>query len=504
MRRSIIFVLCAVAALCVAARDRLYINDFNINPGETKQVEIQLDNDTAYTALQADIYLPEGLTIEQEDGEYVFELTSRKARNHTVTSVMLPNGALRFMITSQTLKEFSGNSGAVLTFNLSADDSFNGYKIIELRNIIANEANLAMHYLPNSSCYACQNGTTPPVEGANRLYINSFVINPGETKQIEILLDNVTAFTAIQADIRLPEGLTIEQEDGEFVFDLTPRKARNHIVTSVMLPNGAVRFMITSQTLKEFSGNSGAIVTFNVVADGTFQGVKKVYLENIIATEPDCTMHNLPSTYCYASSNDNVTPVDDKFYIEDFSVAAGSTKQVTINLNNAMPITALQADIYLPNGLTIEQDDGEYLFDLTSRKGSDHTISSNALANGAIRILIASPSLKVISGNTGALVTFNVIATDSFVGPKQLYIRNIVATDKDKNQYDFPDSFCTVNSSVTGDVNGDGVVTSVDITCLYNYLLNGDNTYIATSDVDGDGFISSVDITVIYNILLGN
>ena len=300
------------------------------------------------------------------------------------------------------------------------------------------------------------------------------------------------------------DGLTIEQEDGEFVFDLTPRKARNHILTSVMLPNGDVRFMITSQTLKEFSGNSGAIVTFNVVADGAFEGVKKVYLENVIATETNCTTHNLPSTYCYASSNGNVTPVDDKFYIEDFSIAAGSTKQVTINLNNAMPITALQADIYLPNGLTIEQDDGEYLFDLTSRKGSDHTISSNTLANGAIRILIASPSLKVISGNTGPLVTVNVIATDSFVGPKQLYIRNIVATDKDKNQYDFPDSFCTVNSSVSGDVNGDGVVTSVDITCLYNYLLNGANTYIATSDVDGDGFISSVDITVIYNILLGN
>lgn len=57
---------------------------------------------------------------------------------------------------------------------------------------------------------------------------------------------------------------------------------------------------------------------------------------------------------------------------------------------------------------------------------------------------------------------------------------------------------------IIGDVNCDGSVTTVDITCLYNYLLNGDDTYIATSDVDGDGFITTVDITVIYNILLGN
>ncbi len=59
-------------------------------------------------------------------------------------------------------------------------------------------------------------------------------------------------------------------------------------------------------------------------------------------------------------------------------------------------------------------------------------------------------------------------------------------------------------NQVYGDVNGDGEVTAVDITCLYNYLLTGDTTYLATSDVNGDGEITSVDITVIYNILLGN
>ena len=54
-----------------------------------------------------------------------------------------------------------------------------------------------------------------------------------------------------------------------------------------------------------------------------------------------------------------------------------------------------------------------------------------------------------------------------------------------------------------GDVNGDGAVTSADVTCLYNYLLSGDESYLATSDVDGDGYITVGDITSIYNILLG-
>ena len=58
--------------------------------------------------------------------------------------------------------------------------------------------------------------------------------------------------------------------------------------------------------------------------------------------------------------------------------------------------------------------------------------------------------------------------------------------------------------NIPGDVNGDGEVTTVDVTAIYNYLLNGDQTFIDTCDVNGDGFITSADITVIYNILLGN
>ena len=60
-----------------------------------------------------------------------------------------------------------------------------------------------------------------------------------------------------------------------------------------------------------------------------------------------------------------------------------------------------------------------------------------------------------------------------------------------------------VNANVRGDVDGDGTVTSADVTQLYNYFLNGDVTYVATCDVDGDGTITSYDITELYNILLG-
>ena len=57
--------------------------------------------------------------------------------------------------------------------------------------------------------------------------------------------------------------------------------------------------------------------------------------------------------------------------------------------------------------------------------------------------------------------------------------------------------------AIPGDVNGDGEVTSVDVTVLYSYLLTGDTEFLVNGDQNGDGEITSVDVTAVYNILLG-
>lgn len=152
MKKILLTTLCLMATLSATALSQLYINDFAISPGETKVVEIMLDNDTAFTALQADIYLPDGLTIEQENGDYLFSLTSRQGSDHTIASATLSSGAIRIYITSQDLNTFSGNSGALITFNITADNSFTGSKIIEIKNIMATDEDRVLHHFPNTAC----------------------------------------------------------------------------------------------------------------------------------------------------------------------------------------------------------------------------------------------------------------------------------------------------------------------------------------------------------------
>ena len=57
-------------------------------------------------------------------------------------------------------------------------------------------------------------------------------------------------------------------------------------------------------------------------------------------------------------------------------------------------------------------------------------------------------------------------------------------------------------SILYGDVNMDGMVTSADVTAVYNYLINNDSHYRFSADVNGDGIISIEDINAIYNYLL--
>lgn len=88
---------------------------------------------------------------------------------------------------------------------------------------------------------------------------------------------------------------------------------------------------------------------------------------------------------------------------------------------------------------------------------------------------------------------------------KSLFISLFVAMAVTAVAATYPASYYTLAPETThlvGDVNGDGLVSSVDVTSLYNYLLNGDTSSIVYGDQDGDGVITSVDITIIYNELL--
>ena len=197
----------------------------------------------------------------------------------------------------------------------------------------------------------------------------------------------------------------------------------------------------------------------------------------------------------------------DRFYIEDFKIAAGETNTVSIMLDNEIAYTAFQTDIYMPNELKIEMEDGDYIFDLTDRKSRDHMIASQPQPDGAIRVISYSNRINPFSGNSGALVTFNIAADDDFAGSATIVLHNTLFTTTAGIEIPFGDENCTVSVpliGIKGDVNGDGDVNISDVTALIDYLLSGNasNIQLGNADINTDGSVNISDVTALIDYLL--
>ena len=158
-----------------------------------------------------------------------------------------------------------------------------------------------------------------------------------------------------------------------------------------------------------------------------------------------------------------------------------------------------------------DNNEATYTVVLDCNAGADQKIKFETVAAGK-RVILTS--IHVIDGeHTGKSidldgVTFTGITANSYkvenLDPATTYLYDVKAVFGAKQtKWSNVISVTTLAGGIVGDVNCDGSVTTADVTAIYNYLLEGDTTFMATSDVDGDGFITTTDITVIYNILLG-
>ena len=192
----------------------------------------------------------------------------------------------------------------------------------------------------------------------------------------------------------------------------------------------------------------------------------------------------------------------DLLFINDFSIQPGQSKTIEVLLSNDTIYCALQTDIVLPPGLTIDLDGDEYIIDLTSRKGRDHVVSSNKLTNGVIRVFVTSQNSNTFSGNSGAILTLDITAAQSFV-KGNIVLCNSVVVEENGIRHLLAKATARVNGGMAGDVTGDGSVNVTDVTALVNMILGVIAMDEPAADVDGNGAINVSDVTALINIILG-
>ena len=104
---------------------------------------------------------------------------------------------------------------------------------------------------------------------------------------------------------------------------------------------------------------------------------------------------------------------DNTFYFTDAVVAPGETTNIELCLKNSQAdLTCLEAEIQLPEGLSVVCDeDGNPVTTLYRNRTPEHDILTNVLASGNFKLLVSSIDGKPIGDGNGPLLSFRVQAS---------------------------------------------------------------------------------------------
>lgn len=211
----------------------------------------------------------------------------------------------------------------------------------------------------------------------NRLYIEDFTIDAGETKQIAIKLDNSDAFTAFQADIRLPKGIELCQDNNGFMMTLSERKGNDHALISVLRNDDAIRLLSYSLGLNEYSDYDGDLVYLTVRAAENYVGTNQITLDNISFVESDREQHFFSPTSANVIGN-IVTGVADTD--AGVVITTRGNDIIVANVSNG-----LEVNVYSADGALIR-----------SEKSVGDTICIEAPVKGIYLIKVGTKTVKVI------------------------------------------------------------------------------------------------------------
>lgn len=116
----------------------MYIEDVTMLPGEVKTIEVMMSNERDdIKGMQCDITLPQGISfLYDEDAEDYVSATSRIPRKLTLSSEKQNENTLRVAGVCTGSSCIYGNSGAVFTFNVKANENIKvGMYEVQLSNV---------------------------------------------------------------------------------------------------------------------------------------------------------------------------------------------------------------------------------------------------------------------------------------------------------------------------------------------------------------------------------
>ena len=263
------------------AMDAFYIQPFNILPGDTKTISLNLDNANIYRGFQTDIVLPEGLSIVKNTNSSLAISITNRASSFALSSNVMGERTTRILGYSAQYDVISGNSGALVNIQVKASLDFNGGYVLLKNTIFSNENNLDVSM--DDSQVLVQ------TKEQNFISVADDELTAGKGKAFALELTNETSLTACQFDVVVPSGLSLDFAK----CSVTGRGSSSHQLTSKDLGNGRCRFVCVSMDNTTFVGHSGTILDLWVNAEASARDHKKVKVENVVFSDVKAQTYRL-------------------------------------------------------------------------------------------------------------------------------------------------------------------------------------------------------------------
>ena len=279
-------------------------------------------------------------------------------------------------------------------------------------------------------------------------------------------------------------------------------------LTDIMLYKGEQEQLNTTALPVEANNNavnwSSSDETIAAVDENGLVTALAVGTAIITATTTDGS--NL-SASCEVTVKEDLSNYDNYLSLSDAEAFQGDTIVIPVALTNTESIISFQTDIFIPEGLEILKEDGEYIIDASDRMTRTHSIVCNDIASGAIRVMCYSSNYKPFTGNSGDdLFYITVKVAEDAEGDYSILLRNTLFTNTDFDEIAAPDVMAnvTVNGYKLGDANGSGTITVTDVVVTSQYVLE-QNPYpfiFWAADVNADGNITVTDVSRIAWMVL--
>lgn len=333
-------------------------------------------------------------------------------------------------------------------------------------------------------------------QGNNKLYIEDFDLAPGETKTLDIILENEDPVSSLQFDIYFPDGLTYVEGSLERNTSRLTRSSHSIVAAKQGDGKGYYRMGILSTSSEmansSVKGNNGTLLRIKVTADNDYKG-SFIYMDGIIGsngTVPTPVRLDMPSLKVKA----NVHVGDLSNNLSEVQIRPLTLETIDFSLDNIIDIVGLQAVVTLPEGINLAEDaDGEYI--TYSDRLSGNVVASVNLIPGETnkyQLIISSLTSDKFIGSEGTLFGLNIMANKSFKSG-DIVVSDVIVSSAPGVAYELGNELSVSVTSVS-DPTGDGVWNINDIYSVVNIYNSGD--FNSDCDLNNDGIVNINDIYI--------